>query len=247
MSAVGIIPARFAATRFPGKPLAPIAGLPMVQRVWQGAREAKRLREVIVATEDARVADACRAFGAEVTLTSPDHPTGTDRIAEVAARLPDRIVVNVQGDEPLIDPPLIDACAALLAARPDCVMSTAAHALESVADYANPNVVKVVADLRGRAIYFSRLPVPYVREGSPDPVRFKHIGLYVYRRDLLLGYSDLPVGPLEQAERLEQLRALENGHSIRVVETEYDSLGVDTPDDLKRVSQLFEASLFFHG
>ena len=119
--------------------------------------------------------------------------------------------------------------------------------IEEPDEIENPNVVKVVADLRGRAIYFSRLPVPYVREGSPDPVRFKHIGLYVYRRDLLLSYSDLPVGPLEQAERLEQLRALENGHSIRVVETEYDSLGVDTPDDLKRVSELFEASLFFHG
>ena len=179
-------------------------------------------------------------------MTRPDHASGTDRCAEAASADTAEFVVNIQGDEPLIDPESIDAAVLSIIGDPTVSMGTLMKRIEDPGEIASPNVVKVVTDLQGRAIYFSRLPIPYVREGAA-PVRFKHIGLYVYRRDLLLSYSDLPVGPLEQAERLEQLRALENGHSIRVVETEYDSLGVDTPEDLKRVSQLFEASLFFHG
>jgi 3-deoxy-manno-octulosonate cytidylyltransferase (CMP-KDO synthetase) len=244
---LGVIPARFASSRFPGKALASIAGKPMIQHVFERAKRSRYLSDLLIATDDDRIVSAARSFGAPVKLTRSDHASGTDRCAEIASADPADFVVNIQGDEPLIDPEAIDAAVLSLLGEPDVSMGTLMKRIEDRNEIANPNVVKVVADLRGRAIYFSRLPLPYVREGSPDPVRFKHIGLYVYRRDLLLSYSDLPVGPLEQAERLEQLRALENGHSIRVVETEYDSLGVDTPEDLKRVSQLFEASLFFHG
>lgn len=244
---LGVIPARFASSRFPGKALASIAGKPMIQHVFERAKRSRYLSDLLIATDDDTIASAGRSFGAPVRLTRSDHASGTDRCAEVASADPADFVVNIQGDEPLIDPEAIDAAVLSLLGEPDVSMGTLMKRIEDADEIANPNVVKVVADLRGRAIYFSRCPIPYVREGSPDPVRFKHIGLYVYRRDLLLSYSDLPVGPLEQAERLEQLRALENGHSIRIVETEYDSLGVDTPEDLQRVSQLFEASLFFHG
>jgi 3-deoxy-manno-octulosonate cytidylyltransferase (CMP-KDO synthetase) len=200
---------------------------------------------LVVATDDARIASAARSFGAPVRMTRSDHPSGTDRVAEVASATDAEIVVNIQGDEPLIDPDAVDAAVLALLGEPQSSMATLMKRIENREEIDNPNVVKVVTDLSGRAIYFSRLPIPYVREAGPAPylTRYKHIGLYVYRRDLLLSYSDLPVGPLEQAERLEQLRALENGHSIRVVETEYDSLGVDTPEDLERVSKLFDASL----
>jgi 3-deoxy-manno-octulosonate cytidylyltransferase (CMP-KDO synthetase) len=176
-------------------------------------------------------------------MTRPDHPSGTDRVAEIASADAADIIVNIQGDEPLIDPNAIDAAVLTVADEKDIPMGTLMKRIHDPADVSNPNVVKVVTDLYGRAIYFSRLPVPFVREQTPDSLtRYKHIGLYVYRRDFLLRYSDLPVGPLEQAERLEQLRALENGFPIRVAETEYESLGVDTPEDLERVSKLFASS-----
>ncbi len=200
---------------------------------------------LVIATDDERIACAARAFGAPVRMTRADHPSGTDRAAEVASAGDAEIIVNIQGDEPLIDPTAIDAAVLSLLGDPAVAMATLMKRIDDPAEIDNPNVVKVVSDLNGRAIYFSRLPIPYVRDsaGSRSLTRFKHIGLYVYRRDLLLSYSDLPVGPLEKAERLEQLRAIENGHAIRVVETEYDSLGVDTPADLERVSRLFDASL----
>jgi len=223
----------------------------MIQHVFERASRSRYLTSgLVVATDNHEIASACRAFGAPVRMTLSSHPTGTDRVAEVASCSDAEIVVNIQGDEPLIDPDAIDAAVLSLLGDPACAMATLMKRIENVDEVANPNVVKVVVDLTGRAIYFSRLPIPYVRDEAVSSVltRFKHIGLYVYRRDLLLNYSDLPVGPLEQSERLEQLRALENGHSIRVVETEYDSLGVDTPEDLERVSKLFEASLLFpHG
>ena len=250
---LGVIPARFSSSRFPGKALAIIAGKPMIQHVFERASRARYLSGhsgVIVATDDERIARAARSFGAPVRMTRADHASGTDRVAEVASATQAEVIVNIQGDEPLIDPDVIDAAVLALLDDPAFSMATMMKKIEDPEEIANPNVVKVVTDLHGRAVYFSRSPIPYAREsGSPEHLtRFKHIGLYVYRRDLLLSYSDLPVGPLETAERLEQLRALENGHSIRVVETEYDSLGVDTPEDLERVSNLFEASLLLkHG
>lgn len=179
-------------------------------------------------------------------MTRSDHLSGTDRVAEVASAEPAEIVINIQGDEPLIDPAAIDAAALCLMDEPDVPMGTLKKRIEDNSEVGNPNVVKVITDRRGNAIYFSRSPIPYLR-GGDEPhgatSYFKHIGIYVYRRDFLLNYSDLPVGPLERAEKLEQLRALENGFPIRVVETEYESLGVDTPQDLEKVSGMFEATL----
>lgn len=181
-------------------------------------------------------------------MTREDHASGTDRVAEVASASSAEVIVNIQGDEPLIDPAAIDAAVLTILDDSSVPMGTLKKRICLPEEVDNPNVVKVIADQKDRAIYFSRLPIPYVREGDAHSMtRFKHIGLYVYRRDFLLGYSELPIGPLEQAERLEQLRALENGYPIRVAETEYESLGVDTPDDFERVSRLFEASLSIHG
>jgi len=235
---LGVIPARFASSRFPGKPLAPLAGKPMLQHVYERANQARYLTKVVIATDDERIYNVARAFGAPVLMTRPDHRSGTDRIAEVASADVASIIVNIQGDEPLIDPAAIDAAALTLAGDEKLVMATLSKRIENLDEINDPNVVKVVSGLTGNAIYFSRNAIPH---GSA--IHYKHIGLYVYRREFLLAYSNLPVGPLEQAERLEQLRALENGYRIRVVETEYDSLGVDTPEDLERVAALFEPSL----
>ncbi len=214
----------------------------MLQHVYERASQARYLTSVVVATDDPRIYDAARAFGAPVRMTRADHASGTDRVAEVASAERADIIVNIQGDEPMIDPAAIDAAALLLIEDEDAPMATLSKRIEHEEDVADPNVVKVVTDRAGYALYFSRSPIPYAREGHAQKY-FKHIGLYVYRRDFLLQYSDMPVGPLEQAERLEQLRALENGHRIRVTETEYESLGVDTPGDLERASALFEAFL----
>jgi 3-deoxy-manno-octulosonate cytidylyltransferase (CMP-KDO synthetase) len=235
---LGVIPARFASSRFPGKPLALIAGKPMLQHVFERASQARYLSRLVIATDDERIRDAARLFDAPVLMTRSDHASGTDRAAEVASADKAEVIVNIQGDEPLIDPAAIDAATLALLEDSELPMATLKKRIEDPTDLTNPNVVKVVTDHFQNAIYFSRSPIPHVRQGS-GAGHFKHIGLYVYRRDFLLQYSDLPVGPLEQAERLEQLRALENGYRIRVAETEYDSLGVDTPEDLERVSYLF--------
>ncbi len=241
---MGIIPARFASSRFPGKALAPIAGKPMVQHVYERAQLSRYLTDVLVATDDHRIADAVRAFGGRVRMTSSDHPSGTDRLAEIAHSEPASIYVNIQGDEPLIDPEAIDAAILSVHSDEEVAMGTLKKQILDPADILNTNVVKVVTNLAGDAIYFSRCPIPYERDGrSTVPLYFKHVGLYVFRSDLLRRYPDLPVGPLEQSERLEQLRALENGFRIRVVETEYESLGVDTPEDLERVNQFFSVSV----
>ncbi len=213
----------------------------MLQHVFERASQARYLHKVIIATDDERIQEAARAFGAPVRMTRADHASGTDRVAEVTASESASVIVNIQGDEPLLDPAAIDAAVLALASDPDVSMATLAKRIEDPAEVNDPNVVKVVTNLAGDAIYFSRSPIPHVREGGAR--HFKHIGLYVYRRDFLLAYSGLPAGPLEQAERLEQLRALENGHRIRVVETDYESFGVDTPQDLERVAMLFEPSL----
>jgi 3-deoxy-manno-octulosonate cytidylyltransferase (CMP-KDO synthetase) len=240
---LGVIPARFASSRFPGKVLAQISSKSMLQHVYERASLARYLTATIIATDDERVYAAARSFGARVVMTRADHVSGTDRVAEAASAENAELVVNIQGDEPLIDPAAIDAAILPLAHDPEIVMGTLKRAIEDPREITDANVVKVVTDRNGDAIYFSRCPIPCQRDRATPGTHFKHIGLYVYRRDFLLGYSALPVGPLEQAERLEQLRALENGYRIRVVETECESLGVDTPEDLERVCKLFEASM----
>jgi 3-deoxy-manno-octulosonate cytidylyltransferase (CMP-KDO synthetase) len=232
MTAVGVIPARFAASRFPGKALAPVAGRPMIQRVWEGARRAKTLRALIVATDDERIARACRGFGADVVLTRPDHATGTDRLGEVAAALDDDIVVNVQGDEPLIEGFVIDAAVEALREDPDVPMATLVHPADP-AGLDDPNRVKVVLDRRGRALYFSRSRIPYARRGAPEPPTWQHVGLYAYRRSFLLDFVRLEPTPAERAEGLEQLRALEHGFPIRCAVVEgWRSVPVDVPEDV---------------
>jgi len=238
---LGVIPARYASSRFPGKPLVPIAGKTMLQHVWERAGRARTLSRLVIATDDERILRAAREFGATARMTHPGHRSGTDRSAEVAAGDGAAIIVNIQGDEPLIEPEAIDAAVTGLVKSGQTPMSTLSKRIENAAELDNPNVVKVVTDLAGDAVYFSRSAIPFVRSGQAT--HYKHIGLYVYRREFLLGYSSLPVGPLEEAERLEQLRALENGYKIRVVETGYESLGVDTPQDVERVRALMEAEL----
>jgi 3-deoxy-manno-octulosonate cytidylyltransferase (CMP-KDO synthetase) len=246
MKIIGIIPARYGSTRFPGKPLAFIAGKALIQRVVEQTQRASALSEVIVATDDARIARAAEKF-CRVEMTSPDHPSGSDRIAEVARRCACDAVVNVQGDEPLIDPAVIDAVANALLTNE---MSTAATRLRDLSEYENPNVVKVVVSTRGQALYFSRRTIPFVRDaasGSPAEQLaafpfLKHLGIYGYGRETLLRLVGFPLSPLEKAEKLEQLRALENGISIRVAEVSYESVGVDSPEDVARVEKLLSAA-----
>jgi 3-deoxy-manno-octulosonate cytidylyltransferase (CMP-KDO synthetase) len=214
----------------------------MLQHVYERASLSQYLTSTIIATDDERIFEAARSFGARVRMTSTAHATGTDRVAEVASTDNAEIIVNIQGDEPLIDPQAIDTAILPLAHEPEVVMATLKKRIEDPREITDPNVVKVVTARNGDAIYFSRCPIPFSRDGSVSIPYFKHIGLYVYQRDFLLNYSALEVGPLETAERLEQLRALENGYPIRVAETEYESLGVDTPEDLARVNELFQTS-----
>ncbi|CAN5321089.1 3-deoxy-manno-octulosonate cytidylyltransferase [soil metagenome] len=244
-----LVPARLASTRLPGKPLADIAGLPMIVRVAQRAA-LSGAAAVIVAADHADIVAACETHGVRALLTRADHATGSDRLAEACEALGldgSDVVVNVQGDEPLIDPGLIDACAALLGARSDCVMSTAAHAIDSADELDNPNVVKVVLDAGGRALYFSRAPIPWTRDARaagesplPTPPALRHIGLYAYQAGFLRRFPSLPASPLEGIEALEQLRVLWHGERIAVhVSESRPGPGVDTPQDLARVRALF--------
>ena len=223
----------------------------MLQHVYERASQSRYLTCTIIATDDPAVFNVARKFGARVVMTRPDHLSGTDRVAEVASSETAEIIVNIQGDEPLIDPAAIDTAILPLVHEPDVRMATLKKRIENPREIGDPNVVKVVTDAAGDAIYFSRCPIPYVRPDPGGPTcapYFKHVGIYVYRRNFLLGYSSLPVGPLERAERLEQLRAIENGFRIRVAETDYESIGVDTPEDLERVSRLVETlSLSLEG
>jgi 3-deoxy-manno-octulosonate cytidylyltransferase (CMP-KDO synthetase) len=215
----------------------------MIEHVWERANMSRYLSDVLVATDDDRIANAVHKFGGRVRMTRADHPSGTDRLAEIASSEDAALYVNIQGDEPLIDPEAIDAAILTVHGDEAVDMGTLQKQIVDPADILNTNIVKVVTNLLGDAIYFSRCPIPYERDGRTGaPIYFKHIGLYVYRREFLLRYPDLTVGPLEQAERLEQLRALENGYRIRVAATDYESLGVDTPEDLERVNQLFMVS-----
>jgi 3-deoxy-manno-octulosonate cytidylyltransferase (CMP-KDO synthetase) len=243
---VGIIPARYASTRFPGKPLALIAGKPLIQRVVEQCQKAKSLSEVVVATDDERIYDAARNF-CHVEMTSPNHPSGSDRIAEAAGKIRCDAVVNIQGDEPMMEPAVIDSVAGALA---NCEMSTAATQIKDVAELLSPNVVKTVVNAGGRALYFSRRTIPYLRESASASADeqlgafpfLKHLGIYGYRRETLLRLVKFPVSPLENAEKLEQLRALENGIEIAVVRVDHDSVGVDTPEDVAKVEKLLFSS-----
>jgi 3-deoxy-manno-octulosonate cytidylyltransferase (CMP-KDO synthetase) len=246
-SVLAVIPARYASTRLPGKAIMPLAGKPLVQHTYERTCRASLVHQAVVATDDERVAQALAPYGTPVVMTDPNHPTGTDRIAEVARQRDEALIVNVQGDEPLIDPATIDNAIRPLLERPDVVMSTAKHRIARPEDALNPNIVKVVCDATGLALYFSRAPIPHVRDATPgapgQQVYWQHIGLYVYRRDFLLQYPALPQTPLEQLEKLEQLRALENGYKIVVVETEYKSIGVDVLADYEHVQKLLEGDL----
>jgi 3-deoxy-manno-octulosonate cytidylyltransferase (CMP-KDO synthetase) len=243
---VGIIPARYGSTRFPGKPLALIAGKTLIQHVVERCLKAAALSEVIVATDDTRIWEVAQEF-CRAEMTAPNHPTGSDRIAEVVQRCPCDAVVNIQGDEPLIDPTVVDAVARALEKE---AMSTAATPILDPQEYDNPNVVKVVVNAAGRALYFSRRTIPYLRDAASRSVSeqlaafpfLKHLGIYGYRRDTLLRLVRCPVSALEQAEKLEQLRALENGIGIAVVRVDYDSVGVDVPADVQRVERLLRGA-----
>ena len=238
MRTLCVIPARYASTRLPGKPLADICGKPMICRVLERASRAQKPEKVIVATDDERIYDAVRAEGGEAILTRADHPTGTDRLAEVAEAYPEvDLIVNVQGDEPLIEPSVIDDLIVPFEMDETLPMATVMVRMDDAAEQLNPNNVKVIVDKLGYALYFSRSLVPYPRAAA-GPV-YKHIGIYAYRRDFLLRYARLEPTPLERAESLEQLRALENGYGIRVLETDCRFVGVDTPEDLALVNKIY--------
>lgn len=241
MRALGVIPARYASTRFPGKALAPIAGRPMIQHVFEAAQRARSLQALLVATDDPRIAEACAGFGAEVALTRSDHPSGTHRVQEASLGHDVELVVNIQGDEPLIEGFVIDAAVEALRANPNKPMATVIHALEPGAED-DPNRVKVVLDQQQCALYFSRSPLPYLRTDRSPP-RWQHVGLYAYRRDFLDDFVKLEATPAESAEELEQLRALEHGYSIHCAIIEgWHSVPVDVPADVERVEALLPAS-----
>jgi 3-deoxy-manno-octulosonate cytidylyltransferase (CMP-KDO synthetase) len=238
-SVVAIIPARYESTRLPGKPLADLRGQPMIRRVYERTARAAGVDRVLVATDDARIRAAVESFGGEAVMTRSDHPTGTDRIAEVAAALDAEVVVNVQGDLPLLDPDMVAAAVAPMRADENLPMATLKTPIRDRGEMDNPNVVKVVTDRAGFALYFSRSPIPFWRDGAEgDILAYRHIGLYVYRRDFLLSFARLEPTPLERAERLEQLRALERGFRIKVVEVSDAAVEVDTMEDLERARAL---------
>jgi 3-deoxy-manno-octulosonate cytidylyltransferase (CMP-KDO synthetase) len=241
LKTLAVIPARYDSTRFPGKPLAPIAGKPMIQHVYTRVRQARSVSRVLVATDDERIVLAVEAFGGEAMLTRREHRCGTERVAEVAVHVHAETYVNVQGDEPLIDPAAIDAAVEAMAEDSAVSVATLQTRIRQAAEIMDPNVVKVVVEFQGDALYFSRAPIPWVRDETfRHAVRhLKHIGLYVYRRDAVLDYPTLPPGELERLEQLEQLRRLENGYRIRVVETEFVGVCVVVRGDVERVEKIF--------
>ena len=239
MKILCVIPARYASTRLPGKPLKDVAGKPMICRVYDRASQAKTLSGVVVATDDERILRAVEDHGGRAMMTAKDHPTGTDRLAEVAEAYPDvDLIINVQGDEPLIEPSLIDELGRAFDGDADLQMATVMTPMEDEAEQKNPNNVKVVTDKNGCALYFSRSLLPYPRNDAGTPV-YKHIGIYAYRRDFLLAYAKMAPTPLERTESLEQLRALENGYKIKCIRTNARFVGVDTPEDLAKVNEIY--------
>lgn len=244
---IGVIPARYASSRLPGKPLINIAGKSLVQWVWEAAQRCTTLDDQLVATDDVRIARECERIGARVAMTSPLCPSGSDRIAEAVAALPHQVIVNIQGDEPLIDPETIDACVTALAEDPNAGVASAMTVFRPHENYLEPHMVKVVTDSHGYAMYFSRAAIPDIRrlsekEKTQAPAAMKHVGLYVYRRSVLENYVQLPASKYEKLEKLEQLRLLETGIRIRMVEVPAAAIGVDTPEDIVRVEQLLKNS-----
>lgn len=241
---LGVIPARWASSRFPGKPLQPLLGKPLLEHVWRRARQCRSLDRLVVATDDARISAAARAFSAEVVMTSPAHESGTDRIAEVAAAIPEAdLVLNIQGDEPLVEPALLDRLVTTLGADPALAMATAASPMDDPLDRADPNLVKVVFNQLGDALYFSRSPIPFARQSPPGLTWHRHHGLYAYRAEFLRQFVSWPPSLLERAEALEQLRALDHGARIRVLITASESIGLDTPEQVPLIEALLRADV----
>jgi len=251
MKAIGIIPARWHSERFEGKVLANLLGKPLVQHVWERAKESRILEDVIVAADNEKVMKAVKGFGGKAIYTSKDQPSGTDRLAEVINPLDVEVVVNIQGDEPLVHYSMIDGLANVLLEDRSVQMATVIKRIKDTDELTNPNVVKAVIDKDGYALYFSRSPIPYYRASKPalanaglEMVFYKHIGIYAYTKDFLFTYTNLPKSGLEETEKLEQLRALENGYKIKTIETEFDTVGVDTPEDLKKVEEVLKSCHF---
>ncbi len=238
---LGVIPARYGAQRFPGKPLALIAGKTLVQRVYEQAAKATRVDKVVVATEDTRILEAVESYGGDAMLTSPECATGTDRVAEVARAFDCELVLNIQGDEPLMRPEMIDQLIEGMQSDPGCVMGTLARKINAPDQLTNPNIVKVVIGKTGNALYFSRSQIPFVRDPGDATTFYKHLGIYAYRRDFLMKFVQLPPSELEKTEKLEQLRALDNGFGVKVWITPHDSIGVDRPEDAQLVEEILRA------
>ena len=246
MRTIGVIPARYESTRLKAKVLADIHGKPMLQHVWERARRSRLLDDLLIACDHELVFQTAKKFGAQAVLTSPDHRCGSDRIAEAVQNLEVDVVINIQGDEPLITPRVIDSLAGMMRDDPDCLMATVIKSLDSESELMDPNTVKVVIDQNQNALYFSRAPIPYGREktGTTLVGHYKHLGIYAYRKDFLLTFVGLPQGSLEKAERLEQLRALEAGYKIKTVLTDIETMSVDTPADLRRVQEFLKQNAF---
>lgn len=238
MKAIGVIPARYSSVRFDGKVLADLFGKPMIQHVWENAKKAKTLDEILIACDDDRIYKAVSDFGGRVVMTAKAHTSGTERIVEAVADMDVKLVVNIQADEPLLHPSMIDDVVYSLSNNPELPVATIMKRIEDEKEISDANVVKVVFDKKGYALYFSRCPIPFVREEEPGMrVHYKHIGLYGYTKDFLFTYKNLPDSKLEKLEKLEQLRILENGYPIRVIETKFETIGVDTREDLEKVKQ----------
>ncbi len=244
MNAIGIIPARWGSTRFEGKVLADLCGKPVIQHVWENAKKAKTLDDLVVAADNDKIIKTVKGFGGKAVFTSPDQPSGTDRLAEVVNPLDVNIAVNIQGDEPMVQPTMIDSLVMALADEKEAQMATVIKKIDNLQDLESPSVVKVVVNKSGYALYFSRSIIPYDRAGqeggSKKVVYYKHIGLYAFTKDFLFTFRNLPKSSLEKVEKLEQLRALEYGHKIKIVETKFDTIGIDTHEDLEKVVEILK-------
>ena len=244
MDAVGIIPARYGSTRFEGKLLADFCGKPVIQHTWENAKKSNSIDDLIIATDDKRIYNTAKGFGANVVYTSVAHKSGSDRLTEVAASIDARIIVNIQADEPLLHPSMIDDVTGAILKDNALVMATLCHRIKNAAEIHDPSVVKVVFDRNGFALYFSRSPIPYERMGSDDKLQiidyYKHIGIYAYAKDFLFTFKSLPQSRLEKTEKLEQLRVMENGYRIKVIETKFDTIGIDTPEDLEKAVEIIK-------
>lgn len=236
MKVIGVIPARFRSTRFSGKVLADLGGKPVIQHVWENAKKSRMLDDLVIAADDERIIKEAESFNAKAIYTSPDQPSGTDRLVEVVNPIDVEVVINIQGDEPMVRPEMIDELAMTILEKRDVKMATLAKRIDDQDEIKNPNVVKVIIDRDGFALYFSRSVIPYPRHRT-KPVYYKHLGIYAYTKDFLFEFANLPKSHLEMTEGLEQLRVLENGHRIKVVETKFDTIGIDTPEDLKKAKQ----------